>query len=171
MPASRFRRPRRHTRADHLPASGFTLIEMMIVLAIVGALAAIAIPNYQNYIVRARVSEGLVLAQRVKRAVAEYRAIHGRLPQLAARNWLGLLNELGLPANPDTGAGRGQYVKRMWWYNNPDNPAIRIKYDGAPIDNKLLYLEADFDGGAARWRCSAPNGNGVAARYLPASCR
>ena len=60
--------------------SGFTLIELMIVVAIIGILAAIAIPQYQNYVARAQVSEALVLASGAKIAVAEYASTNGKYP-------------------------------------------------------------------------------------------
>ena len=63
---------------------GFTLIELMIVIAIVGILAAIALPAYQDYTVRAKVSEGLVALAEAKTTIAEYYSANNYLPSLAA---------------------------------------------------------------------------------------
>lgn len=141
----------------------------MIVVAIIGVLAAISVPAYQDFVTRAKVSEGLVLLAPVKNAVLEYQMVNGGLP--SSSNWLRLLQELGLPVSVTSGAASGRYVERIWW--NSTDQQIRIRYSMAPIEDKLLYLQADLGAlGQMVWRCFAPSGNeGVPARYLPASCR
>jgi len=81
---------------------GFTLIELMIVVAIIGILAAIAIPAYQDYVIRSQVSEGLTLASSVKASVSEFYADRGEWPTDAGTGGTG---ELGFVAPPS-----GKYV-------------------------------------------------------------
>lgn len=149
---------------------GFTLIELMIGVAIVGVLAAIAVPLYRNYTQRAKVSEGLVLAQPLKQAVGMYYSIHGDLPNVDGNNWNNVLAALGMPSGA-AGAASGRYVKRIWWHNTRNEGAIYIRYAGGALDDKLLYLSAVFGTSAITWRCKAPVSGGVPADYLPASCR
>ncbi|EGV18224.1 pilin [Thiocapsa marina] len=147
---------------------GFTLIEVMVVVAILGILAALAVPQYRTFSTRAKISEGLVLLGPVKLAVSEYYASHGRLP--TATNWLTLLRELGLNVDTVSGAASGIYVKRIWWNNTARE--IRVRYGFAPIDDKLVALRADFtSNGQAIWTCFAPDTDGVPFRYLPSTCR
>lgn len=155
--------------SDQRRPGGFALIELMIVVAVIGILAAISIPTYQDFVTRAKVSEGLVLLAPVKTAVLEYHSVNGGLP--SATNWLTLLQELGLPVSATSGAASGQYVERIWW--NSTDQQIRIRYGMAPIEDKLLYLQAEIGAlGKMAWRCFAPAGSdGIPARYLPASCR
>ena len=79
---------------------GFTLIELMIVVAIIGILAAIAIPAYQDYVIRSQVSEGLAMASATKASVAEFFADRG--------DWPANLGELGIDSPPT-----GKYVESI----------------------------------------------------------
>lgn len=141
---------------------GFTLIELMIVVAIIGILAAIAIPAYQDYTIRAQVAEGLNLAATAKTANWDFYTSHGHYPASAASMGLETLS--------------GNYVSSV----TAANGLITITYGKAaanPIQNKTLYLSGTIgSGGSLVWKCTtAPGGtpaaNGVPAVYLPSSCR
>ncbi|HET8692076.1 MAG TPA: pilin, partial [Steroidobacteraceae bacterium] len=102
---------------------GFTLIELMIVVAIIGILAAIAIPAYQDYTIRAQVSEGLSLASDIKAGVAEFMAQTG--------DWPVDLEEAGLgSAAAEDKAGR--YVESI----DVSNGTIQIVY-GKDVNSKV----------------------------------
>src|SRR5277367_3504163 len=85
---------------------GFTLIELMIVIAIIGILAAIAIPAYQNYVIRSQVTEGLSLADSWKTAVGEFFASYGSFP--SSYSATGDANDIAMPA-----ASSGKYVSSI----------------------------------------------------------
>ncbi|HGG9911839.1 TPA: pilin, partial [Neisseria meningitidis] len=81
---------------------GFTLIELMIVIAIVGILAAVALPAYQDYTARAQVSEAILLAEGQKSAVTEYYLNHGE--------WPGNNSDAGVASSTDI---KGKYVEKV----------------------------------------------------------
>ena len=146
---------------------GFTLIELMIVVAIIGILAAIAIPAYQDYTIKAQVTEGMSLADGVQTTMAEYVANHGTWP---ASN-----TSAGLTA---TGAS-GNYVSQVVVSKAATGGLITITYSNksqqkanAAINNLTMVLAGETTGGAIKWICqpNGTNGATMLAKYLPSSC-
>lgn len=160
---------------------GFTLIELMIVVAIIGILAAIAIPAYQDYTIRSQVAEGISMAGNAKVPVVDSFLQRGRPPVDRT--------SAGLTANPtDT---RGKYVQSVDITNG--TVTVTMGFDAHQLINGLTVVLVPYETGESSvvWRCAyadAPSGlqpmgtadgtnpapvtaSTVPVRYLPASCR
>jgi len=136
---------------------GFTLIELMIVVAIIGILASVAISAYQDYTIRAQVSEGLTLSSGAKAALNEYFMDRGVWPTDNA--------EAGLADQHDIVGNYTEHVDV-----NANIIEIKYGYDAhtAIFDQKILLTALDNDGSIS-WSCASAGV--IQSKHLPAACR
>ena len=137
---------------------GFTLIELMIVVAIIGILAAVAIPQYQNYVARAQAAEGLSLLSGAKTAVAEYVMANGSFPE--SNSVAGL---------SDATAISGQYVKSVAVTKDDDKGVITATFNtgiNENIEDKAMMLTASNAGGSVTFECTTT----IYESYAPKDC-
>ncbi|CWN37075.1 pilin [Neisseria meningitidis] len=154
---------------------GFTLIELMIVIAIVGILAAVALPAYQDYTARAQVSEAILLAEGQKSAVTEYYLNHGIWPK----------NNTSAGVASTASDIKGKYVQSVTVANGVVTAQMASSGVNKEIQGKKLSLWAKRQDGSVKWFCGLPVERNAAAddvaaangtdkintKHLPSTCR
>ena len=145
---------------------GFTLIELMIVIAIVGILAAIALPAYQDYTVRAKISEAMANLAEGKTSVAEYYAANGRVPANA--------NQAGITVNVDT-----DIMASLIYTDSGSLPLLTAEVKSEVVPGTaaggnawtFVLSGTTATGNRLTWVCKPGGANELATKYLPANCR
>jgi type IV pilus assembly protein PilA len=143
---------------------GFTLIELMIVVAIIGILAAVAIPAYQDYIARAQVSEAVSLMGSAKTPLAEYFADKGTWPNMLS-DVLG--NSTGKYTASITGVNTGTVNGTSSTYTV--QATMKTSQVNAAITAGTVQLNTGDAG--KNWNCTAGATSPLASKYLPGACR
>lgn len=142
---------------------GFTLIELMIVVAIIGILAAVALPAYQDYTVRAKMSEVVLAASSGKTAISEFYQTNNRMPSAN-------LESAGISDQSS------KYVNRITIARTSDTVAVVTAFAQTTVGGGVTTAQgvvltgtADATTGQVRWECTGAGS--IKTKYLPSNCR
>lgn len=170
-------------RRQRMPNRGFTIIELMIVVAVISVLMVISIPIYQSYTARAQLSEGMNLAAAVKQKISEIKTFQGSVPNVNPANLA-----MGLPSPGDI---NGEYVSAVRVRSNPScqptsepiscatlpaDGTIEIEYKIASAfgANRIHWIQPFFLSGSIKWDCASdadPVLNPAASTHVPVQFR
>ena len=136
---------------------GFTLIELMIVVTILGFLVTVALPAYQDYVIRTKLSEVMVFADAARTNLSDYYMSSGRMPDSASE------------ANINTNAGQSQYVSAIGFSTTGSSATIAYTLTNMPITGDISLVGSATANGMD-WNCGGA-ATTVSERYLPRNCR
>ncbi len=144
-------------------SKGFTLIELMAVVAILSILLVVAIATYQDYLIRSKVTEGLAFAAEARTSVSDY--------YYNLRDWPADNSAAGLPS--PSNYSRYEFIEQLRISSLPRPGTISVVFDlpGTSADGRELQLIPSTLTEIIAWTCYSPEDNALEVSHVPASCR
>lgn len=136
---------------------GFTLIELMIVVAVLGFLVTIGLPAYQNYVIRSKISEIIIFASSSKSSLSEYYMSAGQMPVSTTQ------------ANINTDAAQSEYIGAVAFSTTASSATITYTVTNLGVTGDIA-LVGTATGNGLEWDCSTV-ATTLGNRYLPKNCR